>query len=135
MIDLEKLSAIALQLISYGGCAKSMYVEALNLAKKNEFEKADAKIAEADNMIANAHKLHLELLQMEAEENMPQVSLLIVHAEDQIMNCETIKIMVLESKKKNYHVFSKKVLRVVMVALEKYQRELDYLFVKIYVKN
>ena len=96
MIDLEKLSGIALQLISYGGCAKSMYVEALNLAKKNEFEKADAKIAEADNMIANAHKLHLELLQMEAEENMPQVSLLIVHAEDQIMNCETIKIMVLE---------------------------------------
>ena len=38
----------------------------------------------------------MELLQKEASENTPQVSMLVLHAEDQFMSCETIKLMALE---------------------------------------
>lgn len=96
MIDLEKLSVTGMELVTYGGCAKSMYLEALRVAKEGNFEEAYKKIEEADQMIGMAHGKHLEMLQEEALTKTPQVSLLILHAEDQVMSCETIKLMVLE---------------------------------------
>lgn len=44
----------------------------------------------------NAHDAHLALLQKEAQENTPQVSMLILHAEDQFMSSETMKLFALE---------------------------------------
>lgn len=96
MVDLEKLSTTAMELISYGGCAKSMYMEALKLAKVFKFKEAVEKIHEADQMMAKAHHLHVQLLTLEANENVAQVSLMMVHAEDQLMNCETVKLLVTE---------------------------------------
>lgn len=96
MVDLDYLSGVAMQLITYAGCAKSTYIQAMQLSKEKKFEDANAKIKEADSILAQAHTQHLELLQREATEMQPQVSLLIIHAEDQMMSCETIKLMVME---------------------------------------
>lgn len=96
MVDLEKLGQEAMQIIAYSGVAKSNYVEALQLAKRKLYKEAEEKIQEGDNIIKNAHDSHMELLQKEASENAPQVSMLVLHAEDQFMSCETIKLMALE---------------------------------------
>ena len=96
MPDLEKLSVVAMEIITYSGAAKSTYIEAMHLAKKQQVAEANAKLEEGDNFLKEAHEKHLALLQKEALENEPQVSMLVMHAEDQFMSCETIKIMVKE---------------------------------------
>lgn len=96
MPDLEQLSAVAMEIISYSGAAKSTYIQAMQLAKKQQLADADAKLLEGDTFLKVAHDKHLALLQKEAVEKEPQVSMLVMHAEDQFMSCEIIKLMVQE---------------------------------------
>ena len=72
------------------------YVEAARLARAYRFDEATALIDEGDAVMKNAHDAHLALLQKEAQENTPQVSMLILHAEDQFMSSETMKLFALE---------------------------------------
>lgn len=96
MLDLEKLSEVAMQIIAYSGVAKSTYIEAAHLARRGEFDQAIEQIKQGDEVLRTAHDTHLQLLQKEATENTPQVSMLVLHAEDQFMSCETIKVLVME---------------------------------------
>lgn len=96
MVDLEKLSATAMEIITYSGVAKSTYIQAMQFAKQHRFEEAQQKLDEGDSYLKQAHAQHMGLLQSEAEKNEPQVSMLVLHAEDQFMSCETIKIMVMD---------------------------------------
>ena len=94
MLDLEQLGSAAMEIIAYAGVAKSNYVEAARLARAYRFDEATALIDEGDAVMKNAHDAHLALLQKEAQENTPQV--LILHAEDQFMSSETMKLFALE---------------------------------------
>ena len=96
MLDLEQLGSAAMEIIAYAGVAKSNYVEAALLARAYRFDEATALIDEGDAVMKNAHDAHLALLQKEAQENTPQVSMLILHAEDQFMSSETMKLFALE---------------------------------------
>ncbi len=96
MVDLEQLGAAAMEIIAYAGVAKSNYVEAARMARKNCFEEALALIDEGDAVMKDAHQAHMTLLQKEAQENTPQVSMLVLHAEDQFMSGETMKLLALE---------------------------------------
>ena len=96
MVDLEKLSQDAMGIIAYSGVAKSKYVESIRCAKKYDFEQALKLISDADEVLKTAHENHMVLLQRESIEQEPQVSMLILHAEDQFMSCEIIKLMALE---------------------------------------
>ncbi|WP_075877444.1 PTS lactose/cellobiose transporter subunit IIA [Merdibacter massiliensis] len=96
MLDLEQLGASAMEIIAYAGVAKSNYVEAAHLARAYQFEDAMKKIDEGDAVLKNAHDAHLVLLQKEAQDNTPQVSMLVLHAEDQFMSSETMKLLALE---------------------------------------
>jgi len=90
---MEGLELICFQIISAVGTAKSMYIEAIQEAKKGDFEKATELIAEGSKMYAEGHHAHAKLIQQEANGNKTEVSLLLLHAEDQMMSAETIKIM------------------------------------------
>ena len=96
MLDLEQLGSAAMEIIAYAGVAKSNYVEAARLARAYRFDEATALIDEGDAVMKNAHDAHLALLQKEAQQNTPQVSMLILHAEDQFMSSETMKLFALE---------------------------------------
>lgn len=92
----EKMQEIAFQIIAQVGTAKSMYIEAMNMAKTNKFEEANKMFKEADEIYSQAHKLHFELVQKESQgEDLP-FSILFMHAEDQMLNTETIKIFAQE---------------------------------------
>ena len=61
-----------------------------------ELGKALKKIEDGAIEFTKAHEVHSQILTDEMEKLEPQVSLLLVHAEDQLMGAETLKILVEE---------------------------------------
>lgn len=92
---MENLDIISCQIIACSGSAKSCYIEAIEEAKKGHFEEAERLIKEGASVYIQGHESHSKLLQMSAEGNL-EIPLLLMHAEDQMMNCETMKILASE---------------------------------------
>ena len=88
----ESMEVISCQIIAASGGAKSNYIEAIGLAKEGKFEEAEEMIREGAKIYLQGHKAHADLLQMSAEGKL-EIPLLLMHAEDQMMNCETMKIV------------------------------------------
>lgn len=96
MSNIQELSEVALELITYAGIAKSNYILALNEYKKGNVIEYENKIAQGDTNFVLAHNCHKKTLLDEIEMLQPNVSLLLVHAEDQLMNAESTKLMITE---------------------------------------
>ncbi|RDU37840.1 PTS lactose/cellobiose transporter subunit IIA [Neobacillus piezotolerans] len=90
---MENNELVCFQIISTVGTAKSMYLEAIQEAKKGEFEKAVTLIEEGHKIYAEGHHIHAKLIQKEARGEKTEIHLLLLHAEDQMMSAETVKIM------------------------------------------
>ena len=93
---MEKLELVSFQIISSVGMAKSSYIEAIQEAKKGNFERANFCIEEGKNLFMQAHKAHAELIQSETSGEGITPNLLLLHAEDQMMAAETIKSLIEE---------------------------------------
>jgi len=93
---MEEMELICFKIISAVGEAKSDYISALEAAKKGEYEKAEELIAHGDSCYVNGHKQHADLIAKEAGGEKTEVCLLLMHAEDQLMAAETIKLLVAE---------------------------------------
>lgn len=89
----EEMELICFQLIANSGAAKSSFVEAIQLAKKGQFEDSIAKLVEAEEAFVEAHKIHAELIQKEASGEKTEFSLLFMHAEDQMASTEIIQLL------------------------------------------
>lgn len=92
----EKLEELDLQIIAAVGTARSMYIEALNLAKEGQFDEANAKVAEADEMFAQGHDAHHDILAMQGQGIELPFDLMLVHAEDQMMSAEAFRLIATE---------------------------------------
>jgi len=93
----EGLELIAFNIISSVGTARSSYIEAIQKAKEGDFEAAEALIKEGDEVFVEGHNAHAGLLQQEAEGGPGStLSLLILHAEDQLMSAEGFKTIAQE---------------------------------------
>lgn len=90
---MEGLELIAFQVISAVGTARSMYIEAIQEAKTGNIEGAKAMIQEGVNIFHEGHQAHAQLIQKEANGEIDKLTLLIMHAEDQLMSAETLKIV------------------------------------------
>lgn len=90
---MEDLDIISCNIIASSGTAKSCYIEAMQAAHEGNFDKAENLIQEAKQTYVAGHEAHAKLLQMSAEGNLKEIPLLLMHAEDQMMNCETMEIM------------------------------------------
>ena len=88
---MDNLELVSFQIISSVGEAKSALFEVLELSRNENFEEAEKKIEVAEEAILKAHESHFSLIQEEANGNKVEPSLLLIHAEDQLMNVETLK--------------------------------------------
>ena len=92
----EKLEELDLQIIAAVGTARSMFIEALNLAKEGKFEEAEAKVAEADELFAQGHDAHHDILGLQGQDIELPFDLMLVHAEDQMMSAECFRLVATE---------------------------------------
>ncbi|MGX8834141.1 PTS lactose/cellobiose transporter subunit IIA [Amedibacillus sp. YH-ame6] len=90
------MELLCFQLISAAGSARSFYIEALQEAKVGHIDEMNQCIQQGDEAFLEGHKVHGELIAKEANGEACQVSLLLVHAEDQLMSAESFKILILE---------------------------------------
>lgn len=88
---MESIELISCQLIAASGGAKSNYIEAIECAKNGDFSQAKVLIEEGDKIYLQGHEAHAKLIQLSANEKI-EIPLLLIHAEDQMMNCELMKI-------------------------------------------
>jgi PTS system cellobiose-specific IIA component len=85
------LQEIMLQIIVNGGNARSYSMEAIQLAKVGKIKEARKSIELAEVELAQAHISQTKLIQEEASGNSVEISLIMVHAQDHLMNAITVK--------------------------------------------
>lgn len=90
---MEGIELVAFQIIAAVGTARSMYIEAVQEAKKGNFEQARALIVEGEENFIAGHHAHASLIQKEANNETVEVKLILLHAEDQLMSAESLKIV------------------------------------------
>lgn len=90
---MEGLELISFEIISAVGTARSLYIEAIQAAKKGDFTKADELINEGNEAFTQGHHAHAKLIQEEAGGTPTTMTLLLTHAEDQLMSAEAFKIL------------------------------------------
>lgn len=76
----------AFKLILSAGNAKALSFEAINHAKKGEFEEAKIKLEEAEKELETVHAVQFELIQKEAQGEENQLSVLLIHSQDHFMD-------------------------------------------------
>ncbi len=78
-----------LEIIVNSGEAKSLSFEAIQAAKEGRFEEAKLKMEEARQDQLKAHHAQTQLLVQEANGEKAEFSILLVHAQDHLMNSIT----------------------------------------------
>ena len=87
------MEEVCFQIIANVGMAKSLYIEAVGRAKEGDFEGARDMIKRGSNAFVEGHNVHLQLLANDAGGKSVEFSMLLMHAEDQLMGAETFRIV------------------------------------------
>ena len=90
---MEGLELISFQILRAGGTARSSYIEAIHAAKAGRFEEAEALIKQGQEIFIEGHHAHASLIQQEANGEPIPFTLLLMHAEDQLMSAEAFGIL------------------------------------------
>ncbi|MEG0314145.1 MAG: PTS lactose/cellobiose transporter subunit IIA [Erysipelotrichaceae bacterium] len=90
---MEGLELTCFEIISAVGTARSLYIEAIQEAKNKNYDKAEELMNEGSQTFLTGHHAHAKLIQQEAAGNPTAPTLLLLHAEDQLMSAEGFKII------------------------------------------
>lgn len=87
------MEEIIMNLIVNGGDARSNAMNAIEYAKVGEIERARGLIGGANDALDRAHDYQTKLIQEEANGNKTEISILMIHAQDHLMNAMTVRDM------------------------------------------
>lgn len=87
----DESAMIAMALITNGGNARSLAMKAIYAAKAGNFDEAEKNMEECNQFLVSAHKSQTELLTAEAGGQAMDVSILLIHAQDHLMNAITVR--------------------------------------------
>lgn len=79
-------------IITYVGTARSCFINAVQCAKKGDFEGANEQIMKGDEAYTQGHHIHADLIALDAGGKLEQSGLILMHAEDQLMSAETFRV-------------------------------------------
>lgn len=92
------MELISMNIISNAGEAKALAFDALNEAKRGNFEEARKLLKDSETAGNTAHKAQMDLLVAQANGEVDDVNILLVHAQDHLMTTllgqELIKEMI-----------------------------------------
>ncbi|GGE52499.1 PTS cellobiose transporter subunit IIA [Pullulanibacillus camelliae] len=86
----------AMRLILFAGDAKCLCQEAITIAKKEEFTRALDLLEEARIHLLKAHNIQTQLISEEAKGISMDINLILIHAEDHLMNAINFRDMAVE---------------------------------------
>ena len=89
-MDENLTDAIVMNLVVNSGEARSLAMEAIDLAQQGQFEEAAAKVASARETINGAHNFQTELVQKEINGDAVPMSLLMCHGQDHLMTAMVV---------------------------------------------
>lgn len=93
---MESVQEYIFKLILHGGNGRSSAMEAIAAAKKGDFSEAREKLTQASEELNAAHHIQTSLIQGEIRGDSTDISLLMIHAQDHLMNAMTVKEMATE---------------------------------------
>jgi len=96
MKTMDKITEISFQIILYAGNGRSSAMEAIQEAKKGNFNEADRLIEEASSELGKAHSFQTKLLQEEASGNEQSINIILVHSQDHLMTAMTVRDLAIE---------------------------------------
>lgn len=76
---------IAMTLIAHSGDARTLAFQALQAAKKHDFDEADRLMEESEKASVLAHHGQTDLLVSEANGDKVDISILLIHSQDHLM--------------------------------------------------
>ncbi|RDY27311.1 PTS lactose/cellobiose transporter subunit IIA [Romboutsia weinsteinii] len=82
----EKVFELSFEIIGYAGNAKGIAFEAIEKAKSGDIDGAREMLKESKDESNKAHRCQTELIQQEASGNKVEMSVVLVHAQDHLMN-------------------------------------------------
>ncbi|HDS2795077.1 TPA: PTS lactose/cellobiose transporter subunit IIA [Enterobacter asburiae] len=83
MIALEEA---VMEIIVNAGQSRSLCFEALHAARQGNIDEAKSLLREADGYARQAHKMQTKLIEQDAGEGRQPMALIMVHAQDHLMN-------------------------------------------------
>ena len=86
-----EIETIMMELVVNGGNARSCAMQAIAAAREGKLELCDELMKEADESIEKAHEFQTGILQEEASGEHLLMSLIMVHAQDHLMNAMTVR--------------------------------------------
>ncbi|MCH3947356.1 MAG: PTS lactose/cellobiose transporter subunit IIA [Olsenella sp.] len=105
---MDELFKTSFQIIAVVGGARSAYVEAVRAAREGDFNHAEELMKKGDEKYLAGHDVHAALIQREAGGDPVNMTLIISHAEDQLMAAESFKLMAQEFIEVYRHLFAQK---------------------------
>ena len=81
----ETMIQAAMNVILHAGNARLKAEEAIEKAKKSQFEEADLFMAQAKEEITESHATQTEIIQSEAAGKRHEINILFIHAQDTLM--------------------------------------------------
>lgn len=90
---MDGLELVAFNMISHVGTAKSKIMESMVLARNEQFSEAEELITEASEELRLGEKEHFQVITQEAKEKNVELTLLFMHAEDQLMTTVVLRDM------------------------------------------
>lgn len=96
MLNQQASCLKSFQIIASVGEARSSFIEAVVAAKAKDFKKAERLMRAGKKLYAEGHALHTSMLQETASGTDLPINLILIHAEDQLMNTEAFEFMAQE---------------------------------------
>ncbi|MBR2810410.1 MAG: PTS lactose/cellobiose transporter subunit IIA [Solobacterium sp.] len=90
---MEGTELVAFNIIASVGTARSCYITAIDEAAAGNFDEAEALVKEGKEAFNGGHAAHPELLTKMANGEEIVMTLLMTHAEDQLMSAEAFGIL------------------------------------------
>lgn len=91
---MEELETIIFNIIIHGGNARALAYEALEKAREADYEEVERLLEECRQEMTLAHNTQTKLVQDEVKGENVKISLLLIHAQDQLMTSMTEQTLI-----------------------------------------
>ncbi|WP_334074823.1 MULTISPECIES: PTS lactose/cellobiose transporter subunit IIA [Paenibacillus] len=85
-----------MQIIASSGEARSLSLKAVRIAREGKLEEAEELVKQAKEKLKDAHKVQTKLIQAEGRGEKTEVTMLMIHAQDHLMNALTVRELIVE---------------------------------------